>query len=41
MLYRDLNAQIARCRERIGDNIITREFDLRLRTLLLEQQSRE
>ncbi|KAF4772209.1 hypothetical protein HAV15_004948 [Penicillium sp. str.  len=37
----DLNAQIARCRERISDNIITRTFHHRLRELLREQKRRD
>ncbi|KAJ5425036.1 hypothetical protein N7465_000106 [Penicillium sp. CMV-2018d] len=36
----DLDAQIARCRERISDNIMTRTFESRLRELLQEQKSR-
>ncbi|KUM57067.1 hypothetical protein ACN42_g10127 [Penicillium freii] len=36
----DLKAQIARCHERISDNIMTRTFEYRLRELLREQQSR-
>lgn len=40
-IYSDLNAQIARCRERISDNIITRTFHHRLRELLREQKRRE
>ncbi|CAI7598174.1 unnamed protein product [Penicillium crustosum] len=37
----DLVAQIARCRERISDNIMTRTFHHRLRDLLQKQQSRD
>ncbi|KAJ9489694.1 hypothetical protein VN97_g3564 [Penicillium thymicola] len=37
----DLEAQIARCHERISDNIMPHQFDFKLRNLLLEQKSRE
>ncbi|KGO42720.1 hypothetical protein PEX1_038590 [Penicillium expansum] len=37
----DLDAQIARCRERIDDNILTRVFEFKLQDLLKEKRRRD
>jgi hypothetical protein len=41
MLYSDLVSQIARCRERIDDNIMSQMFQFKLDDLLKEKKRRE